>query len=60
VHVTSSYFGPRIGRSFALGLVAGGRARHGETVWAAADGRLTPMRVAAPVFYDPQGRRRDG
>jgi len=59
-HVTSSYFGPRIGRSFALGLVAGGRARHGETVWAAADGRLTPMRVAAPVFYDPQGRRRDG
>src|SRR5262249_43132253 len=28
-HVTSSYFGARIGRSFALGLAASGRARHG-------------------------------
>ena len=35
-HVTSSYFGARIGRSFALALVEGGRARHGEPVWAVA------------------------
>ena len=33
-HVTSSYFGARIGRGFALALVEGGRARHAERVWA--------------------------
>ena len=55
-HVTSSYFGPRIGRNFALALVQGGRARHGEEVWAEG----VSARIAAPVFYDPEGRRRDG
>jgi len=60
-HVTSSYFGPRIGRSFALGLVKGGRARHGEQVWAPMPDRgPVAARLAAPVFYDPAGRRRDG
>ena len=55
-HVTSSYFGPRIGRNFALALVKGGRARHGEEVWAEG----VSARIAAPVLYDPEGRRRDG
>jgi len=59
-HVTSSYFGARIGRGFALALVEGGRARHGEPVFAALDGRMVAARIAAPVFYDPAGRRRDG
>ena len=70
-HVTSSYFAARIGRSIALALVESGRARHGETVWAAslAPGRptmtgrapnLIPARIVPPIFYDPQGRRRDG
>ena len=59
-HVTSSYFGARIGRSFALALVEGGRARHGEPVWAWHDGRSFPARICSPVFYDPEGRRRDG
>jgi sarcosine oxidase, subunit alpha len=59
-HVTSSYFGARIGRSFALALVQGGRARHGQPVWAWHDGRATPARICPPVFYDPEGRRRDG
>src|SRR6185437_1879495 len=55
-HVTSSYFGPRIGRNFARALVQGGRARHGEEVWAEG----VSARIAAPVFYAPEGRRRDG
>ena len=59
-HVTSSYFGARIGRGFALALVAGGRARHGEPVWALLAGRTITARICAPVFYDPEGRRRDG
>jgi sarcosine oxidase subunit alpha len=59
-HVTSSYFGARIGRSFALALVAGGRARHGERVWARLPDRTTAARIGPPVFHDPEGRRRDG
>jgi len=59
-HVTSSYFGARIDRPFALAMVKGGRARHGETVWAGLPGGAISARVASPVFYDPEGRRRDG
>jgi sarcosine oxidase subunit alpha len=70
-HVTSSYFAARIDHSIALALVQNGRARYGEAVWATslAPGRptvrgrasnLIPARIGRPVFYDPQGRRRDG
>jgi sarcosine oxidase subunit alpha len=59
-HVTSSYYGARIGRGFALALVKGGRARHGETVWARLPDRAVAVRICPPVFYDPEGRRRDG
>jgi sarcosine oxidase subunit alpha len=59
-HVTSSYFGPRIGRSFALALVEAGLSRHGEPVWAAFPDRIVACRVCPPAFYDPEGRRRDG
>jgi sarcosine oxidase subunit alpha len=59
-HVTSSYFGARIGRSFALALVERGRERHGETVWAPLPDRSIAAKICSPVFYDAQGRRRDG
>jgi sarcosine oxidase subunit alpha len=59
-HVTSSYFGARIGRSCALALVARGRALHGVSVCAWHQGRVIPARLCPPVFYDPEGRRRDG
>jgi sarcosine oxidase subunit alpha len=59
-HVTSSYFGARIGRGFALGLVKGGRELYGTPIWAWHDGRATPARLCAPMFYDPEGQRRDG
>jgi sarcosine oxidase subunit alpha len=59
-HVTSSYFGARIGRSFALGLVQNGRSRHGERVWAPLPDRTIAARICPPVFYDPEGARRDG
>jgi sarcosine oxidase subunit alpha len=59
-HVTSSYFGARIGRGFALALVKDGRARHGEPVWAPLPGRTVAARICPPVFYDPGGTRRDG
>jgi sarcosine oxidase subunit alpha len=60
-HVTSSYVSAALGRTFALGLLTGGRARVGTTVNAQLlDGRLVPMQVTEPIFYDPENTRRDG
>jgi sarcosine oxidase subunit alpha len=56
-HVTSSYFSAVLGRSIALGLVAGGRARVGQTLYAAAEPAAIPVQVVSPVFYDPGGAR---
>jgi sarcosine oxidase subunit alpha len=54
-HVTSSYL-DLDGRPFALALLRRGRERTGETVL--ADG--VRCVVTSPVFYDPEGARRDG
>jgi sarcosine oxidase subunit alpha len=59
-HVTSSYYGARIGRSFALAMVKGGRARMGETVFAPLAGRTIEAVIAPTTFYDPEGKRRHG
>ena len=59
-HVTSSYASPTLGRSIALALVRGGRARIGRTVHAALAEGVLPCTVSAPVFYDLEGERRDG
>ncbi len=48
---------PVLGRSIAMGLVAGGRARVGQTLHVPVPGGDVPVQVASPVFYDPQGRR---
>ena len=57
-HVTSSYRSACLGHPIALGLVSGGRARHGETIHAALrDGRFVEMKITSPVFYDPGGER---
>ena len=59
-HVTSSYYGARIGRSFALAMVKGGRARMGETVFAPLLSRTIEATISPPSFYDPEGKRRHG
>ncbi|MFG2132786.1 sarcosine oxidase subunit alpha family protein [Streptomyces sp. NPDC048751] len=59
-HVTSSYHSPALGRPFALALVAGGRARIGETLLAPVGEDLVPVEVADCVLYDPEGTKRDG
>ncbi|HKS89263.1 MAG TPA: glycine cleavage T C-terminal barrel domain-containing protein, partial [Stellaceae bacterium] len=59
-HVTSSYYGPRLGRSFALALLAGGRSRHGAPVWAALPDHIVAARICPPLFYDSDGSLRDG
>ncbi|MEV6114637.1 sarcosine oxidase subunit alpha family protein [Streptomyces sp. NPDC052109] len=59
-HVTSSYHSPALGRPFALALVAGGRARIGQTLLAPVGENLVPVEVTDFVLYDPEGTKRDG
>jgi sarcosine oxidase subunit alpha len=59
-HVTSSYRSAILDRTFALALVAGGHAMHGRTVYAPLPQGTIATTVTAPVFYDPEGARRDG
>ena len=58
-HVTSWCWSPNLGAWIALALVANGRARHGETLWAVsplADARVR-VKVGPPCFIDPEGER---
>jgi sarcosine oxidase subunit alpha len=59
-HVTSSYDSVALGGAFALALLQGGRERRGMTVYAPLVGRTVAATVVDPVFYDPEGARRDG
>ena len=58
--VTSSYSSGALNGRFCLALVEGGSQRHGEVIEAAiADGAVR-VKICKPVFYDPEGARRDG
>jgi sarcosine oxidase, subunit alpha len=59
-HVTSSYYSPNVGRSIALALVEGGRARIGEELHAALPGRTIRVTVTEPRFFDLEGTRANG
>lgn len=59
-HVTSSYRSAVLERTFALALVARGAELHGRTVLAPLPGGTVTATVTDPIFYDPQGARRDG
>ena len=58
-HVTSWCFSPNLNAWIALALVADGRARLGETLWAVSplfDAR-TRVKLGPPCFIDPDGER---
>jgi sarcosine oxidase, subunit alpha len=67
-HVTSSYWSENCGRSIALALVQGGRARAGQTLWVPmppAKGRdpaesAIAVEVTGSVFFDEKGERLNG
>jgi sarcosine oxidase subunit alpha len=59
-HVTSSYWSPTLRRSFALALLKGGRARHGQTVPVHAYGKTSWAQVTEPIFYDKEGEKLRG
>jgi sarcosine oxidase subunit alpha len=49
-HVTSSYDSPNCGRSIAMALVVGGRARIGQVLHATTPAGFAAARVVAPSF----------
>jgi sarcosine oxidase subunit alpha len=58
-HVTSWCWSPNLDAWIALALVANGRARQGETLWAVsplANARVR-VKVGPPCFIDPEGGR---
>ncbi|MDN5738811.1 MAG: 2Fe-2S iron-sulfur cluster-binding protein [Brevibacterium aurantiacum] len=59
-HVTSSYISPSMDRPFGLALVENGRNRTGEIIQSPVGGTLVDVEITSPVFYDPEGNRRDG
>ncbi|MCO5731853.1 sarcosine oxidase subunit alpha [Rhizobium sp. SSA_523] len=59
-HVTSAYWSETLGRSIAIALVAGGRARLGETVYIPMKDRTLAATVTDMVFYDKEGGRIHG
>jgi sarcosine oxidase subunit alpha len=58
-HVTSSYLSPTLDRSIALALVAGGRARMGQTLCVPMPDRVVEVEVTSAVFLDPKNERLD-
>ena len=61
-YVTSVCFSPMLNQWIGLGLVAGGRGRHGEIVRAhdPLRGEDIDVEIVNPVFYDPEGGRQRG
>lgn len=58
-HVTSWCWSPTLEAWIALALLSGGRARHGQTLWALsplANARVR-VQVGPPCFIDPDGER---
>ena len=58
-HITSWCRSPNLDAWIALALVANGRARHGETLWAVSPlaGAKVRVKVGPPCFIDPDGKR---
>ena len=59
-HVTSAYWSQTLQRSIALALVANGRNRIGQLLYAPMIQQTVAVRVTTPVFYDAKGERLDG
>lgn len=58
--ITSTYFSPTLKRGIAMGLVARGAARMGETLeFPKVGGGSVMARIVDPVFYDKDGEKQN-
>jgi sarcosine oxidase subunit alpha len=55
--VTSAAHSPALGRTVALAMLRGGRARLGQTIFAHDLERKGEATVVSPAFLDPEGKR---
>ncbi len=56
-HVTSSYYSPNLGRSFALALVKEGLKKRGKTIFAPMIDKTIEVEITSPVFIDPNNTK---
>ena len=56
-HVTSRYYSPYLGRSFALALVKGGLKKKGNKLLAPMPDKTIEVEITDPVFIDPSNER---
>lgn len=56
-HVTSSYWSSSLGRSIALAVVEGGRARMGQTIYIPMPEHTISAEITGTVFFDPENKR---
>ncbi|RUM98437.1 sarcosine oxidase subunit alpha [Pseudaminobacter arsenicus] len=56
-HVTSSYWSEALGRSIALAVIEGGRARQGQTIHVPMPGKAHAAEITGTVFLDPENKR---
>jgi sarcosine oxidase, subunit alpha len=56
-HITSAYYSSALRHPIALAMVAGGRARLGQTLFVPMPEGDLEVEVTAPVFYDSTGTR---
>jgi sarcosine oxidase subunit alpha len=56
-HVTSSYYSPNLGRSFALALIKGGLNKKGFKLYAPMPNKIVEVEITSPVFIDPSNER---
>ena len=58
-HVTSSYASSNCGRSIAMAMIDGGRARIGDTVHVTTPEGFTEAVISSSVFYEVKGETAD-
>lgn len=59
-HVTSAYWSENLGRSIGFALVAGGRAKMGQTLYVPMKDKTIAVEVTDMVFFDKEGGRIHG
>ena len=59
-YVTSAFYSPNLGRTVALGIVAGAHEREGEQVTLFHNGSKLAARLVKPCAYDAQGEALNG
>ena len=56
-HITSSYYSPNLGRSFALALIKEGINKKGQSIFAPMPNKTIEVEITSPVFIDPSNTR---